>query len=72
MKYKSIILDVDSTLVKTSKKADALPTQAVISAIKKAHNYVHVGVATSRPISQLESIFSLLDLSGPSIISGGR
>lgn len=68
-KYKALITDVDGTLIKNDE--EAIPSKAVIKAVKKASELVHVGVATSRPLDMLKKIFQLLSLSGPSIINGG-
>lgn len=67
-KYKALILDVDGTLVDGH---DAVPSKRVIGAIKKARNKIHVGLATSRPLSFLGPILENIELSGPSILSGG-
>lgn len=68
-KYKALILDVDGTLMPNNQFAS--PSKKVINAIKKANKYVHVGIATARPGSELEKIFANVPLSGPSIINGG-
>ncbi len=68
-KFKALITDVDGTLVKNGR--DAVPSEAVIRAVKKACKLIHIGVATSRPLYMLTNIFDTLSLSGPSIINGG-
>jgi len=67
-KYKALILDVDGTLLTGH---DGIPSKKIIEAIKKARNKVHIGLATSRPIFYLSNVLKNLELSGPSIISGG-
>ncbi len=69
MKYKALISDVDGTLI--TYDLEALPSKRVIEAIHKAKDMLHVGVATARPYFMMEKLFSILDLSGPSIIAGG-
>lgn len=69
MKYKALISDVDGTLI--TYDLNALPSKRNLEAIHKAKNLLHIGVATARPYFMMEKLFSVLDLSGPSIISGG-
>ena len=67
--FKALILDCDGTL--TESKRDALPTIAVVNAVKKATAVLHVGIATQRDIANTKPILKYLHLTGPSIISGG-
>ncbi len=69
MKYKALILDIDGTLIPN--RRDGMPSVKVAQAIKEASKYIHVGVATSRPLFIVEHIAKHLNLSGPSIINGG-
>ncbi|MBI2036108.1 HAD-IIB family hydrolase [Candidatus Microgenomates bacterium] len=69
MKYKALILDIDGTLIPN--KREGMPSEKVTQAIAKASEYIHVGVATSRPLFIVEHIAKHLKLSGPSIINGG-
>lgn len=69
MKYKALMLDVDGTTIPS--KLDGMPSDKVISAIQKAQKILHVGLATSRPLSALRHIFDKLNIDGPSIINGG-
>ncbi len=69
MQYKALISDVDGTLI--TYDLNALPSKRNIEAIHKAKDILHVGVATARPYFMMEKLFSVLDLSGPSIIAGG-
>lgn len=69
MKYKALISDVDGTLI--TYNLAALPSRRNIEAIHKAKDLIHIGVATARPYFMMEKLFSVLDLSGPSIIAGG-
>ena len=63
------MIDVDGTLVPN--KRDGMPSEKVKNAIEKASKKIHVGIATSRPEFIVNHIFADLNLSGPSIISGG-
>lgn len=69
MKYKALISDVDGTLIKYD--LNALPSKRNLEAIQKAKNIIHIGVATARPYFMMKKLFSVLDLSGPSVIAGG-
>ena len=69
LKYKALICDIDGTLVNT--KISKLPSEDVKQAIDKIRNKIHVGVATSRPYDYMKHIGKHLNLSGPSIITGG-
>ncbi len=68
-KFKALILDCDGTLIPNKK--DGLPTNGVTRAIEKVSKLMHIGIATSRPLSFSIPIMEHLQLSGPSIISGG-
>lgn len=67
--FKALIVDVDGTLVRNDK--DAMPSIRTTRAIAQASTLLHVGVATGRPLSMTAHIFDHLQLSGPSIVSGG-
>ncbi len=68
-RYKALILDVDGTLIPNL--IHGLPSETVCKALAKARKKLHVGIATSRPLFMLDSLFHMLQLSGPSIINGG-
>lgn len=68
-KFKALIVDCDGTLIES--KRDALPTTEVINAVRKAAKILHVGIATQRPLFYASPLLEYLELSGPSIISGG-
>ncbi len=70
MKYKAIITDVDGTLIPQSLK-DGLPTRKVRSAIKKAQEKVHIGVATGRVPTSISYLFNHVHLPGPSVVLNG-
>lgn len=67
-KYKALILDVDGTLIEGH---DGVPSKRVKSALRKARNKIHIGLATSRPLFFLSNLLKNIELSGPSIVSGG-
>ena len=67
--FKALITDVDGTLIENGR--EAIPSKAMIEAVRRASELIHVGVATSRPLYMLNNIFGPLNLSGPSIINGG-
>lgn len=67
--YKALMIDVDGTLIPN--KQDGLPSERVKAAIKRANQYIHIGVATSRSVSELKNIFDQVNFSGPSITSTG-
>jgi len=69
MKYKSILLDVDGTLVPVG--PHTIPSEKVIKSIEKAMDLVHVSIVSGRPLEWLTDIFQSLNLTAPSIINGG-
>ncbi|MEK7617024.1 MAG: HAD hydrolase family protein [Patescibacteria group bacterium] len=68
-KFKALMIDCDGTLIPNA--FPGIPSGKVKKAITKASKYLHVGVATSRPLVELHHIIDTLSLSGPSIIDGG-
>jgi HAD superfamily hydrolase (TIGR01484 family) len=68
--YKALLLDVDGTLVENN-NFDAIPTERVRDAIKKAQQKLHVGIVTSRPLFLCKNILDHLQLSGPCVVQGG-
>src|SRR5581483_5582845 len=69
MQYKAIIFDYDGTIALSARHS--LPSDRVFRAIKKAAKKLHVGIATGRPLIEIEHIFDHLSLTGPSIVSDG-
>ena len=69
MQYKLLILDVDGTLIPYVR--DALPSQKVVDAIKKASEKLHVVIATGRPYFMLEDIFQTLNMTDYAIVNDG-
>jgi len=69
MKYKSILLDVDGTLVPVG--PHTVPSEKVIKSIEQAKELVHVSIVSGRPLKWLIDIFQSLNLTTPSIINGG-
>lgn len=68
-KFKALIIDCDGTLI--ANQRDAVPTSAVVDAVKRASGLIHIGIATQRPIFYARPVLEHLKLSGPSIIAGG-
>lgn len=68
-KFKLLITDLDGTAVPMS--PDGVPSKAVIAAIKKAQQKIHVSIATGRPLSMCNHIIKLLDIKSLSIVHGG-
>ena len=70
MKYKALMLDVDGTLIPYD--YDALPSDKVASAIKKAQEKVHICLVTGRSFLSVQSILEKLSLtSGYAVIDNG-
>lgn len=67
--YKALILDVDGTTIKN--QSDAMPSEKVKSAIRKADKIVKVGLATSRPFWHVIHIIEILQINAPCILAGG-
>ncbi len=67
--YKALIIDIDGTLMVSQR--DALPTEKVTKAIRKASKKIHIGVATQRDFPTTIPIIKHLGLTGPSILAGG-
>lgn len=68
-KFKALIVDCDGTLFPNA--FPGMPSEEVKQAITEASKYLHVGIATSRPLAELHHIVDTFSLSGPSIIDGG-
>ena len=69
MKYKSLLLDVDGTIVPVG--PHTVPSEKVIASIKKAGEKVFVSIVSGRPINWLTDVFGILGLTNPCIINGG-
>lgn len=69
MKYKSILLDVDGTLVPVG--PNTMPSKRVIDSLKQAKQMAYVSLASGRCLDWLTEIFKILDLTDPCIINGG-
>lgn len=68
-KYKALMLDLDGTTIPS--RIDGMPSEKVKQAVAKASDLLHVGIATARSLNNTRHISNKLQLSGPSIISGG-
>ncbi len=69
MKYKSLLLDVDGTLVPVG--PNTIPSEKVIESLKQAKKTVRVSLVSGRCLDWLTEIFKVLDLTDPCIINGG-
>ncbi|MDO8589701.1 MAG: HAD family hydrolase [bacterium] len=69
MKYKSILLDVDGTLVAVG--PNTIPSERVREVLSHAKYVAHVSLVSGRCLDWLKEIFRVLDLTAPSIINGG-
>lgn len=67
--YKALMLDLDGTTFPN--RSDAVPSKAVIDAVKKAQEEVTVCVATGRSLYKASEIIDLLDITSPVILLGG-
>lgn len=72
MTYKLLIIDVDGTILPYGTyKKNAIPSERVTTAIKKASEKLRVCLATGRPYFMVSHILKHLQLSGFAIISDG-
>lgn len=72
MNYRALLIDVDGTLV--SVKESAMPSQTVITALKKASTSWTIHLITARPLTDthnLPNIFKALPFLSDSVINGG-
>jgi len=69
MKYKSIIFDLDGTVVPS--KPEGMPSEEVIKAIHKLQGKIKLSFASGRSINTCRNIEKVLGLTDPCIISGG-
>lgn len=67
--YKLLILDLDGTTV--ASKQDALPSEAVVSAISNAKRTIKVAIASGRPFPLAKPVIDALGLSGIGVFNGG-
>ncbi len=69
MIYKALIFDLDGTAFPTG--LEHLPSPRLIRAVSEAKKKVSVSIATARRIASVQNVFKLLNLTSPSIITGG-
>jgi Cof subfamily protein (haloacid dehalogenase superfamily) len=69
MKYKALMLDVDGTLIRYS--YDAVPSDKVAEAIKKAKEKVSIFLVTGRALHGLMRILEKLELTSGLMVSNG-
>ena len=63
------MLDVDGTTIEN--RSDAMPSEKVKNAVKKANKVTRIGLATSRPFWFVHHIIKNLKINAPCIIAGG-
>lgn len=68
-KYKTIIFDVDGTLVPN--KYNGKVSQQVKNLILNSRDKVNIGIASGRPLERVMPIFKELGLTFPCVVSGG-
>ncbi|MEK7536881.1 MAG: HAD family hydrolase [Patescibacteria group bacterium] len=68
-RYKSILLDVDGTIVPIG--PHTVPSKKVVRYLNKAKSKVIVSLVSGRPVSWLTDIFRLLNITNPCIVNGG-
>lgn len=69
MKYKSLLLDVDGTVVPVGPYT--IPSEKVREAIQQVRHAVSVSLVSGRPLEWLQETFASLDLTHPCVINGG-
>lgn len=69
MNFKALIFDLDGTAIEP--QYNALPSDAVVSAVEKAQKKVIVAVATGRTFIGCKKIVEKLGINHPCIVSGG-
>jgi len=69
MKYKSLLLDVDGTLVPVG--PHTIPSEKVTESLKQAKKVVHISLVSGRCLDWLTEILQVLDITDPCIINGG-
>ncbi len=69
MKYKSLLLDVDGTLVPVG--PHTIPSKVVQNAVNQIRDSVGVHLVSGRPLDWLKETFSSLNLDKPCVINGG-
>ncbi len=69
MDFKALIFDLDGTAIEA--KLDAMPSKAVVEAVKLAKERIIVSIATGRPIADGRDIIHALGIDQPCIVAGG-
>ncbi len=69
MKYKAIIFDLDGTAILNAQ--DAMPSERVKEAVKKAEKLIKVSAATGRPDSTAFWVIDALNLENPCVTTAG-
>ncbi len=69
MNIQALVFDLDGTAIPN--KPDGRPSVRLIDTVNKARKSITVSIATGRPISNSKHIFKDLNITSPSVISGG-
>lgn len=69
MLYKALIFDLDGTAFPTG--LEHLPSLRLIQTVSEAKKKVAISIATARRIASVRNVFKILNLTSPSIITGG-
>ena len=69
MKYKSLLLDVDGTLVPAGPYT--IPSERVRASVRQVHDVVGISLVSGRPLDWLNETFESLDIVNPCVINGG-
>jgi Cof subfamily protein (haloacid dehalogenase superfamily) len=69
MKYKSLLLDVDGTLVPVG--PHTIPSERVQNSLESIRGDVHVSLVSGRPLAWLTETFTVLEITDPCVINGG-
>ncbi len=69
MQIRALIFDLDGTAM--ASRLDALPSPAVVRAVREAQKHCHVSVASGRPYPYAKAIIEALGISDLCILSGG-
>jgi Cof subfamily protein (haloacid dehalogenase superfamily) len=67
--YKALMLDLDGTTIHNS--PDALPSENVVKAVRKAQEKLSVCIATGRPLWRAQPVLDVLHISSPVILLDG-
>lgn len=69
MKYKSIIFDLDGTVVPSV--MEGMPSEKVVRAVKKIKDKIKLSSASGRAVIYCRNIWNALDIADPCVVNGG-